>query len=412
MNLSGKIASGGDYRKLVRVMVLDEGTFVKATFSGRRRGYEVPWRRVTLRPVLLQGKRYLQASHQDDRQDTTRNYTGREMQRKVDELLDLPYSQIHIATIEGDIQVQISRKGLARVQHIEVEDQRAAPELAHDREKARLIPGDEPDPLLQALNIQTRDGHLRGGKRRKFRQINEFLRLIVETGELETLDAPIRIVDCGCGSADLTFAVYHFLSHIRELPIQAVGIDVKAELIAKQNALVDELGWEGLRFEVSRIIEYEPDIKPDVVLALHACDTATDEALAQAVRWEARLIFSAPCCHHHLQAQMAEQPVPPVFQPVVRHGILKERVGDVLTDSFRAQILRILGYRTDVVEFISPEHTDKNLMIRAVQRVQPEHRDSEVHRQLLAEYREMVDFWRVKPYLSQLLATQLTEAGL
>jgi SAM-dependent methyltransferase len=412
MSLSGKMQSGRDYRKVVRAAVLDAGTFVKATFSGRRRGYDVPWRRVTLRPVILRDKRYLQVSHQDDRQDTTRNYAGSEMERKVDELLDLPYSQIYIATIEGDIQVQISRKGLARVQHVEVEDQRAAPELAHDREKARLISGDEPDPLLRALNIQTRDGQLRSGKRRKFRQINEFLRLIVETGELETLEPPIRIIDCGCGSADLTFAVYHYLNHIRKLPTRAVGIDVKAELIAKQNALVEELGWEGLRFEVSRIIEYQPPIKPDVVLALHACDTATDEALAQAVRWEARLIFSAPCCHHHLQAQMAEQPVPPVFQPVVRHGILKERVGDVLTDSFRAQILRILGYRTDVVEFISPEHTDKNLMIRAVRRVQPEHRDSDVHHQMLAEYRGMVDFWGVKPYLSQLLATQLAEAGL
>jgi SAM-dependent methyltransferase len=412
MSLSGKQQSGSDYRKVVRVAVLDEGKFVKATFSGRRRGYELPWRRVTLRPVLLQGKRYLQVSHLDERQDTTRNYAGREMERKVDELLDLPFNQIYIATTEGDIQVQISRKGFARVQRVNVEDRRAEPELAHDREKARLISEDEPDPLLRALGIQTLDGHLRSAKRRKFLQINEFLRLVVETGELEKLVPPVRIIDCGCGSADLTFAVYHYLNHIRNLPTQAVGIDVKAELIAKQNALVDELRWDGLRFEVSRIIDYQPETKPDVVLALHACDTATDEALAQAVRWDARLIFSAPCCHHHLQAQMAEQPVPPVFQPVARHGILKERVGDLLTDSFRAQILRILGYRTDVVEFISPEHTDKNLMIRAVKREQSENLDSDVHRQMLAEYRDMIEFWRVEPYLAHLLATPLAESGL
>jgi SAM-dependent methyltransferase len=404
--------SDSDYRRIVIQAVCDEDTFVKATFSGRRRGFELPWRRVTLRPVLLRGKRYLQVSHLDEKQDTTRNYAGRDILRKVAELLALPFSQIHIATTEGDIQVRISRKGLVRVQDVQPAGPRAEPELAHDREKARLIPEDEPDPLLRALNVQTQDGRVRAGKRRKFVQINEFLRLIVETGELESLVPPIRIIDCGCGSADLTFAAYHYLAHFRALPTEAVGIDVKAELIAKQNALARELAWEGLQFEVSRIIDYEPVVKPDLVLALHACDTATDEALAQAVRWNAQLIFSAPCCHHHLQAQMAEQPVPPVFQPVARHGILRERVGDLLTDSFRAQILRILGYRTDVVEFVSPEHTDKNLMIRAVKKAQPENRESDIHRQMLAEYEEMVDFWQVRPYLAQLLATQLAEAGL
>jgi SAM-dependent methyltransferase len=404
--------SDSDYRRIVIQAVCDEDTFVKATFSGRRRGFELPWRRVTLRPVLLRGKRYLQVSHLDEKQDTTRNYAGRDILRKVAELLALPFSQIHIATTEGDIQVRISRKGLVRVQDVQPAGPRAEPELAHDREKARLIPEDEPDPLLRALNVQTQDGRVRAGKRRKFVQINEFLRLIVETGELESLVPPIRIIDCGCGSADLTFAAYHYLAHFRALPTEAVGIDVKAELIAKQNALARELAWEGLQFEVSRIIDYEPVVKPDLVLALHACDTATDEALAQAVRWNAQLIFSAPCCHHHLQAQMAEQPVPPVFQPVARHGILRERVGDLLTDSFRAQILRILGYRTDVLEFVSPEHTDKNLMIRAVKKAQPENRESDIHRQMLAEYEEMVDFWQVRPYLAQLLATQLAEAGL
>jgi SAM-dependent methyltransferase len=404
--------SDSDYKRIVIQAVCDEDTFVKATFSGRRRGFKLPWRRVTLRPVLLRGKRYLQVSHLDEKQDTTRNYAGHDILRKVAELLALPFSQIHIATTEGDIQVRISRKGLVRVQDAQPAGPRAEPELAHDREKARLIPEDEPDPLLRALNVQTQDGRVRAGKRRKFVQINEFLRLIVETGELESLVPPIRIIDCGCGSADLTFAAYHYLAHIRALPTEAVGIDVKAELIAKQNALARELAWESLQFEVSRIIDYEPVVKPDLVLALHACDTATDEALAQAVRWNAQLIFSAPCCHHHLQAQMAEQPVPPVFQPVARHGILRERVGDLLTDSFRAQILRILGYQTDVVEFVSPEHTDKNLMIRAVKKAQPENRESDIHRQMLAEYEEMVDFWQVRPYLAQLLATQLAEAGL
>lgn len=400
-----------NYQDLVMQGVLDEDSFIKATFSGRRRGYELPWRRVTVRPVLIQGERHLQVSHLDEQQDVTKNYAGQAAVEKVADLLAQPFSQIHVLTTDGDLQVQISRKGAARVHRRTTTEPRLAPALTHDREKTRLIPADKPDPLLQALDIQTRDGRLRAGKRRKFRQINEFLRLMVETGELDGLTPPVHVVDCGCGSADLTFAVYHYLNHILALPTRAVGIDVKAELMAKQNALADSLGWEDLRFEVSRIIDYTPDVAPDIVMALHACDTATDEALAQAVRWGAKLIFSAPCCHHHLQAQMVEQPPPPVFQPVVRHGILRERIGDVLTDSFRALVLRILGYRTDVVEFISPEHTDKNLMIRAVK--SPGSGDSvDNRRQVVEEYREMVTFWQVKPYLAQLLDRQLAEMGV
>ena len=394
-----------DTKQLIEASLLDEVTLVKATFSGRRRGYELPWRRVIVRPVLIRNDRYLQISYFDEKHDVTKNYVGQDARDKVHELLELPFSQIHVMTTEGEIQVQISRKGVARVsQH---RSSKAAPALAHDREKAYLLPGTEPDAFLQAKGIQTPDGRIRASKQRKFRQINEFLRLIAETEMLDKLvpadePRPIRIVDCGCGSADLTFATYHYLSHIYNHPAKAVGIDVKADLVAKQNAIAADLGWTDLRFEVSRIIDYQPIETPDIVLALHACDTATDEALAQAVKWGARMIFSAPCCHHNLQVQMAEQEMPPVFQPVLRHGILRERVGDVLTDSFRAQILRIFGYATDVVQFISPEHTAKNLMIRGIKTTTPG------DPQMIAEYRALVDFWQVRPYLAQLLDKQLS----
>lgn len=390
-----------EYQSLVKNALLNEASFVKATFSGRRRGHELPWRRATVRPVLIKGDRYLQISHLDDKQDYTRNVVGQEAVAEIDALLGLPFSQIHILTTEGEVQVRISRKGIARISQRRAEAPDDTPSLTHDREKPYLLPGTEPDVMLQARGIQTSDGLIRASKHRKFRQINEFLRLIVETDTLDALPTPIRIVDCGCGSADLTFAVYHYLNHILKHPTEAVGIDVRADLMAKQNAVSAELGWDDLRFEVSRIIDYEPVERPDIVLALHACDTATDEALAQAVRWGARLIFSAPCCHHHLQAQIAKQPMPPAFQPVLRHGILKERMGDLLTDGFRAQILRILGYSTDVVQFISPEHTAKNLMIRAVRSTAPGDPQS------IAEYQELVEYWQVQPYLAQLLEHEL-----
>jgi SAM-dependent methyltransferase len=386
--------------------MLDKARFVKATFSGRRRGYELPWRRVTVRPVRLHDERYLQVSHLDERQDVTKNYSMADAPKKIEDLLSLPFAQVHVITTEEEIQVQISRKGVARVHHSVPQGGVQTPSLEHDRRKSRLLSADSPDPLLQALGIQTASGHVRASKRSKFRQINEFLRLMAESGELERLVEPVRIVDCGCGSADLTFAAYHYLTRVLGRRAIVSGVDIKAELMEKQNDLARSLGWEDLRFEVSRIIDYEPPVPPDIVLALHACDTATDEALAQAVRWDTQLIFSAPCCHHHLQAQMNTGDMPEVFQPLLRHGILKERVGDALTDSFRAQILRVLGYRTDVVEFVSPEHTDKNLMIRAIRGV------GAGDPQMIAEYRALVAFWGVQPYLAQLLADRLQGLGV
>jgi SAM-dependent methyltransferase len=233
----------------------------------------------------------------------------------------------------------------------------------------------------------------------KFSQINEFLKLLEHTEELDAFEkTPVNILDCGCGSAYLSFAAYHYLNDVRGIPARLVGIDVNETLIQKDNAESEQLGYTDACFQRSSIIDYEPDVPPDIVLALHACDTATDEAIAQGIRWQSRLILCAPCCHHHLQKQL--QAVEP-FEPVFRHGILKQRMGDILTDAFRALILRMLGYKTDVVEFVSPEHTDKNLMIRAVKRGQQD------TAQFVQEYIKLKNYWHVTPYLETLLGDRL-----
>ena len=392
------------YKALVKRTILDPAHFIKATFSGRRRGYELAWRRVTVRPVVIRGERHLQCSHLDETQDITKNYAGEEAAEKVASLLELPFSQIHVQTTEVDLQVQISRKGRARIHRYRVEELRLLPAMTHDHQKARLLDEDVPDPFLQALGIMTEEGEVRANRRDKFVQINEFLRLIVETRELDALDhSPLTLVDCGCGSADLTFAVYHYLNYVLERPARLTGVDVKRALLRERAALAERLGWEGLSFVASRIIDFEPAIAPDLVLALHACDTATDEALAQAVAWGSRMIFSVPCCHHDLQAQMKGPAMPAVFQPVLRQGILKERLGDILTDTFRAQLLRMLGYRTDVVEFVSSEHTDKNLMIRAVKFADPG------DAQMVREYERLKSYWDVQPFMERLLADALPD---
>ena len=391
-----------DSKRLIKRTILDDETFIQAVFGGRRHGRALPWDRVVLRPVLLKQKRHVQFSYFNARKDITKNYSGPELVEKLDELMALPFSSVALHTTDGDVQIQITRRGKAIVHQHQVPGRREMPSLAHDRHKNLLLPADSPDPFLQVIGVMTEEGKVRAHMQKKFRQINEFLRRMVETGELEQVDHDsLLIVDCGCGSAHLTFAAYHYLNHVLNVPTRLIGVDVDEELVRQQSEQGRALGWDGISFQVSTIIDFRPATPPDVVLALHACDTATDEALAQSIRWRSRMIFSAPCCHRDLQRQVDRRPAPAPFAPVLQHAVLKERLGDVLTDAFRALILRVMGYRTDIVEFVSTEHTGKNLMIRAVRSGRPGDPKA------VAEYKALREFWHVEPYLECLLESEL-----
>ncbi len=380
-------------------------TFIRAEFKGKRKGFTPRWEKVAIRPVELKGEYHLQFSYFDGRHDVSKNFRDDEVSARLDELLVEPFSSIVIETTTEKLRAQITKKGKIILHREKHAAPKLAPNLSHDHSKGLIFPHGEPNPFLHAVGIATADGKIKAKMSDKFWQINRFLDLVSQTLAAETLpDRPLSVIDCGCGNAYLTFATYYFLTEILGRETRLIGIDVNADLMAKRNAQVAEMGWHGLEFHPSAIIDFRPETPPDIVLALHACDTATDEALAQAIRWESRFIFSVPCCHHHLQAQL-----PPLgavenlaYKSIFRHGILKERLGDILTDTFRAQILRIMGYRTDVVEFISSEHTARNLMIRAEKitggNVAP----------FVTEYRAMKDFWHVTPYLETLLAATLT----
>lgn len=392
-----------NYTQFVKNSILNEKTFISAIFSGRQRGQVVPWEKVVVRPVLVKNKRHIQISHFDSKKDITKNYTAAQIAEKLDALLDIPFKNIHVQTSDENFQIQITKKGEAILHRHKAVKQQRTPSLQHDRRKNLLLPVDKPDLFLQTIGIMTKGGQVRADKQKKYRQINEFLRLIVESGDLEKIDqSPLNIVDCGCGNAYLTFAVYHYLNHVLNLPTRMIGIDVNKDLLARRTKQGQDLGWQDLTFQVSSIINFQPTTFPNVVLALHACDTATDEALAQAIKWESEMIFSAPCCHHHLQQQMNRQTSPPLFAPVLRHGALKERLGDILTDSFRALILSIMGYRTDVTAFVSTEHTGKNLLLRSIRATEPG------NQQAIQEYNALKEFWQVVPYLEKLLGRELS----
>jgi SAM-dependent methyltransferase len=393
-----------EYRDLVKTNVMDQENLVRATFSGSLPGQSLPWTRVLIRPVLLKGERFLQFSHFDKRKDITKNHSGAEASARLDELLALPFRNFHVETASRVLQINLTKKGKALIHESKVAGEGKQPvNVSHNREKDLILPANKPEPFLQAVGIMTKEGKIKSDMQSKFQQINEFLKLVNQTGIAQEFgEGPVNVVDCGCGNAYLTFATYHYFQNVLGLETRMVGIDVQSNLLEKHAANAQGLGWNNLTFEATSIIEYQPDIPPDVVLALHACDTATDEAIAQGIRWESKLIVTAPCCHHELQEQLHNQACPTPFKPVSRHGILSERLGDILTDTFRALILRIMGYRTDVVQFVSTEHTAKNLMIRAVAGLRAG------DRKFVGEYKELKEYWDVTPYLERLLGEEFT----
>ena len=384
-----------DFKRTITQMVQDENTFLRLTLKGQIREKFMPWRCVVVRPVLIKNVRHLQFSYFDAKQDITKNYRGIEAQEKLDELLMLPFKTLLAQSTTEDIHVQITKEGRALINQSKPTSSVKAPDLTHDAHKELPLPANKPDAFLQSLGIMDKQGKVFPSMQDKFSQINEFLKLLEHTGELERLEqTPVQILDCGCGSAYLSFAVYHYLTHVRELPTRLVGIDTNEKLIAKGALQGKNLDFGQMCFQKSTIIDYTPEVPPDIILALHACDIATDEALVQGILANARLILCVPCCHHELHQQL--HTLAP-FQPVLQDGILKKRLADILTDTFRAHVLRSMGYKTDVVEFISSEHTDRNLMIRAVKRSQTG--DAKV----MQEYEELKNFWGVTPYIEKLL---------
>ncbi len=290
-----------------------------------------------MRPVEIKGERNLQFSHFDDKRDITKNYPFAEAASKVDELLMLPFRNIFVEGSTGGIQVNISKKGKALVSKIKPTVKPEAMSLSHDRQKNKLLSVENAEPFLKAVNIMTQDGRIKADMQRKFKQINEFLRLVDETDSFSALaDSPIHIVDFGCGNAYLTFAIYFYLHDILKLDAHVTGVDIKSDLIERHKKKAESLGWDQLTFQVGEIADYEPETIPNVVIALHACDTATDDAIAKGIQWDSKVIICAPCCQHELQAQLSKLPIPQQMLPVYQDGILSERMGDILTDTFRA----------------------------------------------------------------------------
>ena len=393
----------------MRAHLLDPDALVRAVASGKQKGSSPAWRRVELRYVDLKAGRHLQVTAYDATQAHTHNHAvapGSQpsaARDAVDALLDEPFANWHVDTQTESHQLRVTKANQAVITTIERTEPVEA-ERGHDRDKERLLPVD--DPLFRALGLADGEGRIKPSRQAKVRQVEEFLRLLdsaivaaIDKGHLRrpTADEPLRVVDLGCGNAYLTFAAHRYLSDVRGLPVRLTGVDVKDQSRDHNTAVASELGIDA-EFVVGSIGDASLDPVPEVVLALHACDTATDEALARAVEWGASLVLAAPCCHHDVAAQLRKAPTPAPYAMLTRHGILRERLADTLTDAIRASLLRQQGYKVDVVQFVESQHTPRNTMLRATRTGGPVAGGG-----VRKEYDELVASWAIRPRLAELL---------
>ena len=381
----------------IRRRVCEEPGLMRLTQVARYGGRV---RRASLRPVQIKGARCFQLESGEGGRVSVRNFGPDELGAALGRLLDQSGARdLHLVTATGDLHVRVTRKGRTLVSRSQPQARTVEETPDHDHAKRQPLQAFDAAPLLRATGIADADGRVKASMRGKYDQINEFLRLLDGVVADHPAGTPLVLADCGCGKAYLTFAAYFHLTRGRGLAAQVRGIDRNTERIDAVRRMADDLDVvQDVRFVEADLASCRLDERPDVVLSLHACDTATDEALARAVEWGSRAILCAPCCQHELQRSLSGGGA---MRAVLRHGILRERQADILTDTFRAQILRILGYRVQVVEFVSTEATARNLLLRAEQGIAPG------QAQAVSEYLELRDLWQVTPFLETRLAERL-----
>ncbi|WP_408638350.1 class I SAM-dependent methyltransferase [Paenibacillus glufosinatiresistens] len=382
---------------------------IAATLSQLRRKEGALYTKVAVKPVELKdGLRYQFAGYTDT-QVQHRNLTPQEAADELSALLAGTYRQALFCAADSDYQVLISKKNKAAILKKPATKQ-AAPDLAHNRRKQYVLEEGEPVPFLVELGIMNAEGRVLAKKYDKFRQINRFLEMVEDVLPHLPQNRPLTIVDFGCGKSYLTFALYHYLAVREGRELNIVGLDLKAEVIRHCSELAGRLNYGRLKFLVGDIAEYNELERVDMVVTLHACDTATDAALDKAVRWGASVILSVPCCQHELFGQVESE----VLEPLLSHGILKERFSALATDAIRAKLLDVMGYRTQLLEFIDMEHTPKNILIRAVRGPagsEPEAGTGPGRLAAWQEYRAFRDFLGVRPYLERACADLLPSTG-
>lgn len=348
--------------------------------------------RQKIRPVLVKSSLRYQVSSFVGTKVFHENLEAGELIQAIIDAIQQTFRQAEITCRDFRATVLVSKKGKMTIQKKRQQStSEAGADWSHNREKRYILPEGTAVPFLVDLGVQTPEGKIVRSKYDKYRQINRYLELIEEILPILPKERTVHIIDFGCGKSYLTFALYYYLKELKKYDISVTGLDLKEDVIDYCNELRTRYGYNELRFIKGDIASYEGAQRADMVVSLHACDTATDYALQKAVQWQAAVILSVPCCQHELNRQIRND----ILQPVLKYGLLKERIAALLTDGIRANLLEQMGYETQLLEFIDMEHTPKNILIRAIRRNEPAAQSEELKR-LLQEL-------HVQPTLEKLL---------
>ena len=357
--------------------------------------------KIKVRPLEKKGKLLFQIESFTKTQAFHENLTVEDACRKIAGYMER-FGQMQLETVREECTVLVSKKGKVTVRRRRRQKEAGPADRSHNRKKRYIMEEGKPVPFLKDLGVMTEDGKIVRTKTDKFRQINRFLEFIEDILPRLERDRELTILDFGCGKSYLTFAMYHYLHELRGYDIRIIGLDLKKDVIDHCGKLAEKYGYDKLTFLVGDIADYDGVDRVDMVVTLHACDTATDYALAKAVGWGAEVILSVPCCQHELNARFADGggetggECMTDLAPVMDYGLLRERFAALATDGLRAKYLEREGYETQVLEFIDMEHTPKNILIRAVKTGRKNQRAAE-------EIKKCTEFLGAEPALGRLL---------
>jgi SAM-dependent methyltransferase len=360
-----------DFAAEVRRSII-EGGFLKLTLS--RPVSPNAASRVGVRRVEIAGGMQLQFAFREGTQERHENHVGEAAVERILSLFPSMFAAAHLFTAEADYAAEMRGEGKLKVRR-SAPTQKPLVELSHNRTKRYTIPEGVPCPFLVEIGVMTAAGRVRADRQHKFRQINRYLEFVEDILPDLPAEGPLHVVDFGCGKSSLTFAVHHLLTAIHGREVRMLGLDRNPSVIETCRGIAERLRCRGLEFAVGDIAQHQANERVHLAVSLHACDTATDFTLAKAIGWGADVILAVPCCQHELAPQLRSEDL----EPLLRHGILRERFASLATDALRAACLDAAGYRTQVIEFIDLDHTPKNLLLRATRR--RDRSDEEVSRQ-------------------------------
>jgi len=360
-----------------------ENKFIYGVFTTPRKKSENPYNKITLRPVAMKDENVIQLEKFTDTKVFHDNLTYEDAAEIIVDLIRNDYRNINIFTEDSDFQFIVSRKGSIKITEKEPTKKLRVEE--HDKKKQYIIHENECCEFLTLLGVMNKDGQVYAKKYDKFKQINKFLEIVDDSLKEKQLKDDFMIIDFGCGKAYLTFALYHYFHNIRNTNVKIIGLDLKEDVIKFCNETAEKLGYNNLEFKFGDIKDFDYRSNVDMIVTLHACDNATDAALVKAIKWNTDIILSVPCCQHEFLDKIENSSL----EPMLKHGLVKERISSLVTDSLRSLFLETKGYRVHMLEFISMDHTPKNILIRAIKT----NKDTENAQK---QYEEFKKFWNLE----------------